>query len=95
VAATKPEMVPEHQPTMDHFRANRKSSSTQVMAAMVAVRLEFQQAMTARRLAPNDEPPLKPSHPNHSSTVPRRMKETLCGRKFSIIFSCRFPSTIE
>lgn len=70
-------MVPEHQPTMVHFRASRKSRRVQVMAAKVAVKFEFQQAMTARRLAPKDEPPLKPSHPNHSKTVPNRIKETL------------------
>lgn len=77
VAATRPEMVPEHQPTMDHFLARRKSRRHQVMAANMAVRQEFQQAMTARRLAPKAEPPLKPSHPNHRKTVPRVMREML------------------
>ena len=77
VAASSPEMVPEHQPTIDHFRANLKSSSNQDAAAKVAVRLEFQQAMTARKLARKEEPPLNPSYPNHSRTVPRRINETL------------------
>ena len=77
VAATRPEMTPEHQPTMDHLRARRQSRRTQVMAANMAVRLLFQQAMTARRLAPKAEPPLKPSQPNHRKTVPRVMSETL------------------
>ena len=80
---------------MDHFRARRKSNNTQVAAPNVAVRFEFQHAMTARKLAPNDDPPLKPNQPNHRKTVPSKMNETLCGRKFNIIFSCRLPSTIE
>src|SRR4051812_31908562 len=95
VAATRPEMVPEHQPTMDHLRASLQSRITQDAAANTAVKLLFQQAMTARRLAPKAEPPLKPSHPNHSRTVPRVMRETLCGRKLSIIFSWRRPKTHE
>ncbi|KAI7288143.1 ammonium transporter [Hortaea werneckii] len=95
VAATRPEMVPEHQPTIDHFLARRQSRIVQVMAANMAVKFEFQQAMTARRLAPNEEPPLNPNHPNHSKMVPRVMRETLCGRKFNIIFSCLLPSTHE
>ena len=45
VAATRPEMQPEHQPTIDHLRARRQSSMTQVIAANIAVKLEFQQAM--------------------------------------------------
>jgi hypothetical protein len=95
VAATRPEMVPEHQPTMDHFLARRKSRRHQVMAANMAVRHEFQQAMTARRLAPKADPPLNPSHPNHRRTVPRVMREMLWGRKFIIIFSFRRPRTQE
>lgn len=77
VAATRPEMTPEHQPTMDHFLARRKSSRHQVMAANMAVRHEFQQAMVARRLAPKADPPLNPSHPNQRRIVPRVMSETL------------------
>ena len=77
VAATSPEMHPEHQPTMDHLRARRQSRRTQVMAANIAVKLLFQQAMVARRLAPNAEPPLKPSHPNQRKTVPRVIRDTL------------------
>ena len=77
MAATRPEMVPEHQPTMDHLRARRQSRITQVMAANMAVMLVFQQAMTARRLAPKADPPLKPNQPNQRKTVPRVMRETL------------------
>lgn len=95
VAATRPEMHPEHQPTMDHFLASLQSRITQVMAANMAVRFEFQHAMTALKLAPNAEPALKPIQPNHSRTVPSVMSETLCGRKFNIIFSWRRPKTIE
>ena len=87
VAATSPEMAPEHHPTIDHFLANRQSSMTHEIDAKAAVRLEFQHAMTARKLAPNAEPPLKPSQPNQRKTVPRVMRETLWGRKLSIIFS--------
>lgn len=87
VAATRPEMVPEHQPTMDHFLASRKSRRHHVMAANMAARHEFQHAMAARRFAPKAEPPLKPSHPNHRRTVPSVTRETLWGRKLSIIFS--------
>lgn len=93
VAATRPEMVPEHQPTMDHLRASRQSSRTQAAAAKLAVRLVFQHVMAARMLAPNTEPPLKPSHPNHRSTVPSRIRDTLCGRKLIIMRSWRRPST--
>ena len=95
VAATSPEIAPEHQPTIDHFLASLQSSSVQVHAANIAVRHEFQHAITARRFAPNELPPLNPSHPNHSSTVPSTISDTLCGRKLIIIFSCRLPSTIE
>ena len=95
VAATSPEMVPEHQPTIDHLRARRQSRRTQVIAANMAVRLEFQHAMTARRLAPKAEPPLKPNHPNHRKTVPRVMSETLCGRKLRSSFSPLRPRTQE
>lgn len=77
VAATRPEIVPEHQPTIDHFLASRQSRITQMMAAKAAVKFVFQQAMAARRFAPNDEPPLKPSQPNQRKTVPRRIRETL------------------
>ena len=77
VAATRPEMQPEHQPTIDHFLARRKSRMHQVMAAKIAVRQEFQQAITALKLAPKDEPPLKPNHPNHRKTVPRVISEML------------------
>lgn len=80
---------------MDHFRASLQSRMTQVAAANMAVKLEFQQAITALRLAPKEDPPLKPSHPNQRKTVPSVMRETLCGRKFNIIFSCRRPKTME
>jgi hypothetical protein len=95
VAATSPEMQPEHQPTMLHLRASRQSITVHAIAANMAVRFEFQHAMTARRLAPKDDPPLNPNHPNHSSVVPSTMKDTLCGRKLTIMRSCRRPSTIE
>lgn len=70
-------MAPEHQPTIDHFLANLQSRIVQVAAPNIAVKLLFQQAMTARRLAPKADPPLKPNHPNHRKTVPRTIKETL------------------
>lgn len=76
---------------MDHFLASRQSSSTQAIAPKAAVRLEFQQAMTALRFAPKLLPPLKPSQPNHRKTVPRVIKLTLWGLKFNIIFSWRRP----
>lgn len=94
VAATSPEMQPEHHPTMDHFLASLKSSRHQVAAATIAVKQLFQHAITALKLAPNALPPLNPSHPNHSSTVPNVMRDTLCGRKLSIIFSWRLPRTM-
>ena len=93
VAATRPEMAPEHQPTMDHFLASLQSRIVQVAAANIAVRLVFQHACTARKFAPKDDPPLKPSQPNQRNTVPSTIRETLCGRKFAIIFSCRRPRT--
>ena len=95
VAATRPEMAPEHQPTIDHFLANLQSRIVHDAAANIAVKLVFQQAWTARRFAPNEEPPLNPSHPNHKNVVPNTIRETLCGRKFAIIFSWRFPRTKE
>ena len=95
VAATRPEIAPEHHPTMDHLRARRKSMMVHEAAANMAVRLVFQHACTALRFAPKALPPLKPSHPNHRKTVPRTMREALCGRKFAIIFSCRRPRTME
>ena len=94
VAATRPEMQPEHHPTIDHFLARRKSSRHHVAAATIAVKHEFQHAITALKFAPNALPPLNPNHPNHSRTVPSVIKETLCGRKLSIIFSWRFPRTM-
>ena len=61
------------------------------MLSNIAVKQLFQQAMTARRLAPNAKPPLKPDHPNQRRTVPRVAIDTLCGRKLIIILCCRFP----
>lgn len=95
VAATRPEIAPEHQPTMDHFFANLKSRRTQVIEANMAHKFVFQQAITARRLAPKALPPLNPSHPNQRNIVPRTIKETLWGRKLTIIFSCLLPRTKE
>jgi hypothetical protein len=77
VAATSPEITPEQRPTIDHFFASLKSSKVQVIPEKAAVRLEFQQAITARRFAPKAEPPLNPSHPNHRRIVPSVMSETL------------------
>ena len=77
VAATRPEMAPEHQPTIDHFLASLQSRITQAVAANIAVKFEFQQAITALKLAPKDDPPLNPSHPNHRKTVPSVISETL------------------
>ena len=57
--------------------------------------MEFQMARTARRLAPNALPPLKPSQPSHKMNVPRATRETLCGRKLSSSRSERRPSTHE
>ena len=88
-------MAPEHHPTIDHFLASLKSSSVQAQAANMAVRQLFQHAMTALRFAPNELPPLKPSHPNHRSTVPSTIRDTLCGRKLIIIFSCLLPRIRE
>ena len=87
VAATRPEIQPEHHPTILHFFASLKSRMHQVIDANMAAKQEFQQAITARRLAPKAEPPLNPNHPNQRRIVPRVMRETLCGRKFNIIFS--------
>ena len=87
VAATRPEMAPEHQPTMDHFLASLQSRIVHDAAANIAQRLVFQQACTALRFAPKEEPPLNPSHPNQRKVVPRTINETLWGRKLAIIFS--------
>jgi hypothetical protein len=87
VAATKPEIIPEQKPTIDHFLDNRKSRSTHVTPENIAARFEFQHAITARRFDPNADPPLKPSHPNQSKIVPNVINETLCGLKFKSIFS--------
>lgn len=77
VAATRPDIAPEHHPTIDHFLANLQSRIVHDAAANMAVRLVFQHACTALKFAPNDDPPLNPSHPNHKKTVPRTIKETL------------------
>ena len=61
----------------------------------MAVRLLFQQATTARRLAPSADPPLNPSQPNHRRMVPRVIKDTLWGLKLRSIFSWRLPRTKE
>jgi hypothetical protein len=93
VAATSPEMVPEHcgvskqilfnwgeihtQPTILHFRLKRQSSKTQVMAANIAVKHVFQQAITALRFAPKADPPLKPNQPNQRMIVPSVTRKML------------------
>lgn len=79
VAATKPAIVPEQNPTMPHRRSSRKSSRHQVIPAIPAASMEFQTAMTARRFAPKADPPLKPSHPAQRRKVPRLTRETLRG----------------
>ena len=77
VAATRPEMAPEHHPTIDHLRASLQSRMHQVAAPNIAAKLLFQQAITARRLAPKADPPLNPNHPNQRRVVPSVMRETL------------------
>jgi hypothetical protein len=87
VAATRPEIVPEHQLAISHSHARRQSRSSQVIAPNIAVKFEFQQAMVVRGLALKDKPPLKPRQPNHREMVPSVLRNTLWGQKFSIIFS--------
>ena len=65
------------------------------MPDMAAAIIEFQIAMIARRFAPNAEPPLKPSHPNHRMKVPSPTRETLCGRKLRSSRSLLRPSAQE
>ena len=60
----------------------------------MAVKQLFQQAITALRLAPNAEPPLKPSQPNQRMMVPSVTRKILWGRKLIIIFCCRLPKTM-
>jgi hypothetical protein len=64
------------------------------MDANIAVKHEFQHAITALKFAPNALPPLNPNHPNQRIIVPSVTKDTLCGRKLSIILCCLFPSII-
>ena len=65
------------------------------MPDIAAAIIEFQMARTARRLAPNAEPPLKPSQPSQRMKVPMPTSETLCGRKLRSSRSLRRPSTQE
>lgn len=65
------------------------------MPPNAAAIIEFQIASTARRFAPNAEPPLNPSQPSQRMNVPRPTSETLCGRKLSSSRSVRRPSTHE
>ncbi len=60
VAATRPEMVPEHQPTSDHYLGQTEIQQAPGHGGEHGGRHEFQQAIVARRLAPKAEPPLKP-----------------------------------
>jgi hypothetical protein len=52
-------------------RSSRKSSNTQVIPPNADASMEFQMAIIARKFAPNAEPPLNPSHPNHKTNVPK------------------------
>lgn len=65
------------------------------MPDMAAASIEFQMATSARRFAPNADPPLNPSHPNQSTNVPSPTSETLCGRKLRSSRSERRPSAHE
>ncbi len=67
VAATRPAMVPEQNPTMVNFLSILQSSMHQVKPPMAAQIMLFQVASTALMLAPKAEPALKPIQPNLSS----------------------------
>lgn len=95
VATTRPAIVPEQKPTMDHLRSMRKSSRHHTMPDIAPAIIEFQIAMIARRFAPNALPPLNPSQPNQSTNVPSATSDTLCGRKLRSSRSLRRPSAHE
>lgn len=58
VAATKPAIVPEQNPTMVHFFSSLKSRRHQTIPPIAAQMKEFHAATMARRFAPKAEPAL-------------------------------------
>ncbi|KAG7896292.1 hypothetical protein KL925_000540 [Ogataea polymorpha] len=81
VAATRPEMMPEHNPTVEKWWLIRKSSRHQVIPPKAAHRLEFMMAYIDLYEGLMHVSPLKPSHPNHSIAVPMVISDTLCEKR--------------
>ena len=59
------------------------SSAAQVSAPAQADRCVAVIAITARGLAENAEPPLKPNQPTHNNPVPITASDRSCGARFS------------
>ena len=83
VMVPSPAIAPEIMPSTDGFRRVDHSSAAQVSAPAQADRCVDVIAITARGLAVNAEPPLKPNQPTHSMPVPITASERSYGARFS------------
>ena len=70
VMATKPTTAPIQNPSTDGFLPFITSKNIQAKPAAAAAVLVVANALIAKLLAPNAEPPLNPNQPNQSKPVP-------------------------
>src|SRR5882757_2905932 len=83
VMVPSPAMAPEIMPSTEGLRRVDHSIAPQVKAPAQAARCVAVIAITARELAPNAEPPLKPNQPTHNSPVPITASDRSNGDRFS------------
>src|SRR5687768_12015904 len=79
VIATRPTTAPIQNPSTEGFFPFSTSKNIQDKPAAAAAVLVVANADTARPLAANAEPPLKPNQPNQSKPVPIRTYGILAG----------------
>src|SRR5215204_667298 len=70
VIATRPTTAPIQNPSTEGFLPFNTSKNIQDKPAAAAAVFVVAKADTARPLAANAEPPLKPNQPNHNKPVP-------------------------
>src|SRR5262249_50793765 len=83
VIGPRPGTAPEIMPSTEGLRRTDHSMPPQTSAPAEAERWVARIAITARGLADNAEPPLKPNQPTHSNPVPITASERSNGDRLS------------
>src|SRR6478609_5597331 len=83
VMVPRPATAPEIMPSTDGLRRADHSIAAQTSAPEQAARWVATIAITARELAANAEPPLKPNQPTHNRPVPITASDRSNGDRFS------------